>query len=548
MGAGGSLELSAEEWQHELAALTSPFPVIQWSGQVNVATADMAKEYYGVLTESALLFFEDELQFNEAKGAEGGSKPIGVELHETQYTVDLQDDDSFRILDADRNEVAKMSSAELGELVAAACTRDPSLRDAPGADDFCDEDEEDGESGPVPISRHVSYDAYQEVQLEEKEETLHAHELIVSTKKRYCKIRGTAFLMYKTWADFNAHKRPAGTVDLHGAMTDEYSKSDNLFDMSAMTNCCSGGREGSEGSSTENPNTDVPVGAFTIVCASGKRISVKCESMEMAQRWRSDIDKAVSKRLTKAKRKIAFLDFMKQLRTGDVLMMAGKKWMCRKISAVTGYEYDHTALCISAIGSDENKACYIFDSTGDGVCVHNFVKFHTKKWFLPYKKTVWRKLHVLEASKASTPNFEKLDLSNVREDDFPPEMEQRFLEFVKDNTGKRYSIGLSKLRAARASDTKSRSSSTVGEKGDTQGMFCSEAVALAYQRAQLLRKEDGVGASYVPGSFSMKRSLQLVDSEWEGTSYKSQWGEEIEIEWDESYEWAQEKAGKGCLG
>ena len=94
---------------------------------------------------------------------------------------------------------------------------------------------------------------------------------------------------------------------------------------------------------------------------------------------------------------------------------------------------------------------------------------------------------------------------------------------------KKYAIGWNKLASARG-----KRKSSVGDKDDNEGMFCSEAVALAYMRCKLLDEAKGAGSSYVPGSFSTKRALVLETCEYNGKKYKAQWGEEVEVKWLQS--------------
>ena len=150
---------------------------------------------------------------------------------------------------------------------------------------------------------------------------------------------------------------------------------------------------------------------------------MKTSSKEDAENWRHCIERVLVRQssLGDTSRSVSFDEFLEQMRTGDILMMTGKKFMCRRIRAITGYDYDHAALCCTGYGPDGSKQCLIFDSTGDGVKAHNFIKFRKKKWYLPYAKTVWRKLHVIqsldegdEISSAEAERFARLDASRCR--------------------------------------------------------------------------------------------------------------------------------------
>ena len=167
-------------------------------------------------------------------------------------------------------------------------------------------------------------------------------------------------------------------------------------------------------------------------------------------------------------------DVLNSRRTGDVLLMKGKKISCRLIRAFTRSEYDHVAMLYSV----KNKK-YFFDATGDGVCMHTLSKFIRKKWYKPYARTVWRRLHFLKVDEGKDPSIdaeyyqEKLDKldraiysENKRIDHMPKSTMDAFTKFASNNIGKTYSLNMQKVWQATG-----RKDSDVGKKENKEGMF-----------------------------------------------------------------------------
>ena len=87
------------------------------------------------------------------------------------------------------------------------------------------------------------------------------------------------------------------------------------------------------------------------------------------------------------------------------------------------------------------------------------------------------------------------------------EMMDGLSEFIKDVLGKKYRITVSKLLGR----TKNRSP------GTEEGYFCSELVAAALKKLELLPAEIPA-ANYLPGAFSRAGSVKLL----KGASYSDE--------------------------
>ena len=565
MGGTESLQLTPEDWEDELDNLRSEWHKPLYSGSVSVIwqAADGEKvSYFIVLTDTCVLFFGDEEQYKEAEAGKLQGAPPGIELHEASNFLVIYNDGNIRIQDSSDYIYATILPAgeneenatleDLSDYMNMVVQSSPSNREEASNARFLEAEDSDAESTAEDDASAqgggFNFHAHQEL---ENSSTAKALNPLITVKNRkcYCKIRNNVLLCYKTAEAMDKNLRPKRTVDLHGAYVSDFLDTDSF----SLLPCCATREEddnkGGDSTTESSGEGDSSKKRFAIVQSDETRIPIKTDSKEDAESWRQSIDQVLARQssLGDPSNSVSFDEFLEQMRTGDVLMMTGKKFMCRRIRAITGYDYDHAALCCTGIGPDGSKQCLLFDSTGDGVKAHNFVKFRKKKWYLPYAKTVWRKLHVIESSDGSdeitsteTERFAKLDASKCRKfndskdagsdenpvDDFPMEIHHQFIKFMQDNMYKKYSIGWNKLSSARG-----KRKSNVGSKNDREGMFCSEAVALAYMRCNLLNEAKGAGSSYVPGSFSTKRALALETCEFNGKKYKAQWGEEIEVQW-----------------
>jgi hypothetical protein len=68
-----------------------------------------------------------------------------------------------------------------------------------------------------------------------------------------------------------------------------------------------------------------------------------------------------------------FAQFMENCDNGDILLFRGKKINNKLLRGITGSKYDHVGLVINSGGKK-----YLFDATGDGICLHTFKKFQKK--------------------------------------------------------------------------------------------------------------------------------------------------------------------------
>ena len=166
-----------------------------------------------------------------------------------------------------------------------------------------------------------------------------------------------------------------------------------------------------------------------------------------------------------------FEKFMANCNNGDILLFRGKKINNKLLRGITGSKYDHVGLVIKGPAGP-----YLFDATGDGICLHTFKKFHRKKWYRPYQYVCRR----------------ALKWKNEETGKYVP-MPERYVDklhtFVEATVGMHYRLTPSSLlRNNKAKEKKKK------------GYFCSELVAAAYQATGLL-PEEPQAQLYWPGTF-----------------------------------------------
>ncbi|CAG9318683.1 unnamed protein product [Blepharisma stoltei] len=161
------------------------------------------------------------------------------------------------------------------------------------------------------------------------------------------------------------------------------------------------------------------------------------------------------------------------VQTGDVLLFRSKSIPAKMQRAVTGSKYDHVAFLLKL--QDEQVA--LLESTSQtGVQVLLWEDFMRYQWHLLYTRLVYRKL-----------NIERTD-----------QFLDSTAEFLTEVSGKKY-------RLAKAIFKKSKGL----EPGSEEGYFCSELVACAYKKLNLLG--DKIHPSRIwPGNFSTEKPLELT--------------------------------------
>ena len=541
---------------------------------------DRTTRVYSVLVHNFIYFFKSKNEYEKTLKSEFPPKPpLAIDLSSDEVEVHPKGDrfGFFRTIEKDL--LCELTDKDLGPLLVEISSNRPEQRNtqpsflhsiplakADGEVDGESEehDSTDGEEVSVhfgdmshlaEIPNGLSYGVYK------------AGSLIFKDKRVFCSLGYGLLLFYRNEESFkNIHSKPFQVIDLENTSfepTEDFLENEFPYlgpCINATKNDEYGNEEdsGSEHSDTKaqiiDPKTIVLyVDQKHIFHRRRRKYTLEAETQRDGVEWRKSIELMMDylyDMRRNSKHCVPVSDVLNSCRTGDLLLMKGKKISCRLIRAFTRSEYDHVAMLYSV----KNKK-YFFDATGDGVCMHTLSKFIRKKWYKPYARTVWRRLHFLKVDEGKDPSIdaeyyqEKLDKldraiysENKRIDHMPKSTMDAFTKFASNNIGKTYSLNMQKVWQATG-----RKDSDVGKKENKEGMFCSELIASSFIHADILPSSDvHAAAYYYPGSFSEKRNIALNELEIDGVKYIAKLGKEFEVDWegldDES------GGGMSCLG
>jgi hypothetical protein len=536
---------------------------------------------YAVVVRSHIFFFEKKSDYIDALQAEKPPPPpFGIDIYSENLKVDILDN-SFILSRLDESgkieHLCEIVDITLGKCIAEVSTRHPEDRHsqqprflfnstyiAPADNDNdvpaesqemieCDEDK----------GNHFGDLIHQnDISDEDTSKIYKKGPLIFKKKKVFCSLGFGMILIYKSEENLaDIHVKPWQVIDLHhasfnrdthGSIEDEFGllrcitrfedePLDERVDNSTKQNA---GKIEEEEDHDERDHIDVK--KIVIYVNNDKKYhrsrkyTLEAETNEDALQWYKNIELMLDcinneENYDNVVNHIHISELVKHCRTGDLLLMKGKKLSCRIIRSFTRSEYDHVAMLYNL---KANK--YFFDSTGDGVCMHPLLKFINRKWYKPYRKTVFRRLHFIKIEEGKDPavqvdyyknKFELLDrgkLNVKREDIMPQSTLKAFTDFASNNIGKSYNLSMKKVRQATG-----REQSDVGNVESKEGMFCSELIASSYIHSKLLPPSDvHAPAYYYPGSFSEKRNLPLETLDIDGEKYIVKLGQEFIVDWE----------------
>lgn len=165
-------------------------------------------------------------------------------------------------------------------------------------------------------------------------------------------------------------------------------------------------------------------------------------------------------------------EFFETAESGDLLLFQSKTIGANFQRIITRSNYDHVALVIKFA----NNRLVIFEALREnGVSICDWDRFMTKKWFQLYNRIAYRKLQCKK-----TPRF-----TDILED------------FVRQTLGKPFKINPMKLLR------NTNDQDHAGKIKESKSYFCSELVATAYKRLNLLDPEKAA-SKYWPGEFSQE--------------------------------------------
>ena len=228
--------------------------------------------------------------------------------------------------------------------------------------------------------------------------------------------------------------------------------------------------------STTKKNTSKKEYGFSIVYKVGMRRvgkSFVTSNLEQAENWVNKIEECQACNATVAGTETETFDnFMKNCNNGDVLLFRGNKTHNKLLRGITQSKFDHVGMVIRGPSGP-----YLFDATGDGICLHTFAKFQRKKWYKPYQYVCRRSLQWLDENQKIVAMPEKhVDLLH---------------KFVENTVGMHYRLSPSSLLH--------KSKKKMSKK--KKGYFCSELVAAAYQAIGILPLDKPQAQQYWPGTF-----------------------------------------------
>lgn len=261
------------------------------------------------------------------------------------------------------------------------------------------------------------------------------------------------------------------TLSYYGKETDQFPK--GVFDFDQLT---------------ATMHVSAAVFEVTIVPLKGRRrLRLRCKDIEELWTWAYALNEHVKASAGAVRdmtvvsmqkhfwrrTRISERDFAAVASTGDLLLFRGKGIGARLQRLVTRSYYDHVALLLRY----SNGQLMLLEATaGTGVALVPWDEFLGFRWNVSYRRLALRRLEYAHKD----------------------EMLTALGEFLEDVVGKRYRITAAKLMR-RVRNRKP---------GSEESYFCSELVAAALKRLQLL-PEDVPAANYLPGAFARSSALPL---------------------------------------
>ena len=215
MGGTSSLQLSAEDWEDELDSLRSEWHKPLYSGTVCVVwqAVDGDKvNYYIILTDTCVLFFQDKKQYEETLAGKLHEAPAGIELHETTNFLVVHAEEKIKIEDSSSYTYATIypgadnkSLEDLSEYMSMVVQSTPSNREEASNAQFLEADDSGTESvaeDDMAAQASPTFHSHQDREDSVADKGLN-HLITVKNKKRYCKVRNNVLLCYKTAESMN---------------------------------------------------------------------------------------------------------------------------------------------------------------------------------------------------------------------------------------------------------------------------------------------------------------------------------------------------------
>ena len=182
-------------------------------------------------------------------------------------------------------------------------------------------------------------------------------------------------------------------------------------------------------------------------------------------------------------------EFVDKAKTGDLLIFRGFECPAKCQRFFTGSQYDHVALLFK-----RNGILFVYESTSkDGCMVRRWRDFTDFMWNLLYDKMVYRELII---------NMEEKQKLKYEE-----ELIENCDLFIKETEKKKYTLSC----CGGICCSKKKEFEKNNEWSKSDGFFCSQLVAAAYIKCNILKYYKGTG-NFLPGNFAQDQRLELHDN------------------------------------
>jgi len=167
--------------------------------------------------------------------------------------------------------------------------------------------------------------------------------------------------------------------------------------------------------------------------------------------------------------------YAREAKTGDVMLFNTRGTAPAVIRFGTGFAYDHVGIVVKLHG----KPAGVLEALGEGVSIANLSDFRDYGWWKQYRCISVRRLHAL----------------------LKPRQITALEEFVEMAIGRKYGLWKPTAMLRRAS--------LLPAQNPDRAFFCSELVACAYKKAELLPRVSA-SCTYFPGSFAECAHMLLL--------------------------------------
>lgn len=224
---------------------------------------------------------------------------------------------------------------------------------------------------------------------------------------------------------------------------------------------------------------------YLIITNSRRYFKLKAKNDDIARSWFVEIEKQIKLAESKVKVKelamkekfwkvprIRVNDFVKSVKTGDLMLFTGNHFVGNAQRMVTRSRFDHVGMFVEMQGS-----IFLLQAVIGGVCLLNWSELFSEIIFTEGYNVWYRRLDV----------------------DISREKKKELKSFINKVISKKFRFSIKEFLFKKKDVTPE----------DQKGFFCSELVASAYKTLGLL-PQTPASNKYWPGDFSSEQSLPLI--------------------------------------